>query len=144
MIRKGISSIVTMDDGNAVLGIVTKTDICFHYGLSLSKEKVRNFMTLKVLTVRPTRSIYFASALMVRNDISRVLVSEGRLHGIITLSDIVMSAPVMRNEVNRPNEHGANDTTQLAPTAKLTGMTAMDIMTPRPITVGPEDPLTRS
>jgi CBS domain-containing protein len=144
MIKKGISSIVITDDGNAVLGIVTETDLCFHYGLFLSKEKVKDYMTRKVLTVRPTHSIYFASAVMARNGISRVLVFEGRLHGIITLSDIVMSAPVMRPEVNPPSEHGAIHATQLAPTAKLTAMTAMDIMTPHPHTVRPEEALSHA
>jgi len=144
MSRKGISSIVVTDDGNVVLGIVTKTDLCFHYGLFLSKEKVEDYMTRKVFMVRPTHSIFFASGVMARNGISRVLVFEGKLHGIITLSDIVMSAPVMRPEVAQPSEHGVTRTSQLAPTAKLTAMSAMDIMTSNPYTIRPEEALSHA
>lgn len=144
MSRKGISSIVVTDEGNVVLGIVTKTDLCFHYGLFLSKEKVKDYMTRKVFTVRPTHSIFFASAVMARNGISRVLVFEGKLHGIITLSDIVMSAPVMRPGVAQPSEHGVARASQLAPTAKLRAMTAMEIMTSNPYTVRPEEVLSHA
>jgi len=81
---------------------------------------------------------------MARNGISRVLVFEGKLHGIITLSDIVMSAPLMRPAVAQPSEHGVTRTSQLAPTAKLTAMTAMDIMTSNPYTVRPEEALSHA
>jgi len=144
MNRKGISSIIVTDDENAVLGIVTKTDLCFHYSLFQSKEKVKDFMTRKVFTVRPTHSIFFASAVMARNGISRVLVYEGKLHGIITLSDIVMSAPVMRPEVVQPTEHGASRASKLAPTASLAAMTSIDIMTSNPYTIKQEEALSHA
>jgi len=144
MSKKGISSIVVTDDENAVLGIVTKTDLCFHYSLFLSKEKVKDYITRKGFTVRPTHSIFFASAVMARNGISRVLVYERKLHGIVTLSDIIMSAPVMRPEVVQPSEPGLSRASKLAPTAKLAAMTAMDIMTSNPYTVKQEETLSHA
>jgi CBS domain-containing protein len=138
MNKKGISSIVVTDHGNEVLGIVTKTDLCFHFSLFASKEKVKDFMTRKVFTVRPTHSIFFASSVLARQGISRVIVVDGRLRGIITLSDIVKRAPVMRPEIAQPAERGKTRRALLAPMAKLTAMTASEVMTQHPLTVMPE------
>jgi CBS domain-containing protein len=141
MNKKGISSIVVTDHGNEVLGIVTKTDLCFHFSLFRSREKVKDHMTKKVFTVRPTHSIFFASSVLARQGISRVIVVDGKLRGIITLSDIVKSAPVMRPEISRRTEHGRTRKALLAPMAKVTAMTASELMTPNPLTVGSEEPL---
>jgi CBS domain-containing protein len=135
MNRKGVSSIVVTDEGKKALGIVTKTDLCFHFSLSPSKEKVEDYMTRKVFTVRPTHSIFFASSVLARQGISRVLVDDGKLRGIVTLSDIVRSAPVMRPEKRK---------TLLPAPAKLTAMTASDVMTPNPLTVALDDALSRA
>ena len=141
MNKKGISSIVVTDHGNEVLGIVTKTDLCFHFSLFLSKEEVKDYMTRKVFTVRPTHSIFFASSVLARQGISRVIVVDGRLRGIITLSDIVKSAPVMRPEIVQQAERGRTRRALLAPMAKLTAMTASEVMTQHPLTVMPEEAL---
>ena len=141
MNKKGISSILVTDHGNEVLGIVTKTDLCFHFSLFLSKEKVKDYMTRKVFTVRPTHSIFFASSVLARQGISRVIVVDGRLRGIITLSDIVKRAPVMRPEFVQQAEGGKTRRALLAPMAKLTAMTASEVMTQHPLTVMPETAL---
>ena len=141
MNKKGISSILVTDHGNEVLGIVTKTDLCFHFSLFLSKEKVKDYMTRKVFTVRPTHSIFFASSVLARQGISRVIVVDGRLRGIITLSDIVKRAPVMRPEFVQQAEGGKTRRALLAPMAKLTAMTASEVMTQHPLTVMPEEAL---
>ena len=144
MQKKGISSIVVTDDGTEILGIITKTDLCFHFSLFTSEEKVRGYMTRKVFTVRPMHSIFFVTSLLARQGISRVPVVDARLQGMITLSDIVKSAPVMRPETV-PNKEGQRiNEAILAPTAKLTAMTASDVMTPNPVTVTPDDLLSRA
>jgi CBS domain-containing protein len=50
----------------------------------------------------------------------------------------------MRPEIARPSEHGETRTSQLAPIAKLTAMTAMDIMTSNPHTIRPEEALSHA
>lgn len=79
MNKKGISSIVVTDEGGEIVGIVTKTDLCFHFSLFTSKEKVGYYMTRKVFTVRPTHSIFFAASLLAKQGISRVLVVDDRI-----------------------------------------------------------------
>ena len=144
MKRKGISSIVVTDNGTEILGIITKTDLCFHFSLFTSEEKVREYMTRKVFTVRPTHSIFFVTSLLARQGISRVPVVDDRLRGMITLSDIVKSATVMRPETVPSKEGQRINEAILAPTAKLTAMTASDVMTPNPATVTPDDLLSRA
>jgi len=144
MNKKGISSIVVNDDGTEILGIITKTDLCFHFSLFTSEEKVRGYMTRKVFTVRPMHSIFFVTSLLARQGISRVPVVDDRLQGMITLSDIVKSAPVMRPETVPSKEGQRINEAILAPTAKLRAMTATDVMTPNPVTVTPDDLLSRA
>ena len=144
MKKKGISSIVVTDDGTEILGIITKTDLCFHFSLFTSEEKVRGYMTRKVFTVRPMHSIFFVTSLLARQGISRVPIVDDRLRGMITLSDIVKCATVMRPETVPSKEGQRINEAILAPTAKLTAMTASDVMTPNPVTVTPDDLLSRA
>jgi CBS domain-containing protein len=144
MNKKGMSSVVITDKANEVLGMVTKTDLCFQFSLFPSKEKVKDYMTQRVFTVRPTHSIFFVLSVLARHGISRVLVFDGKLRGIITLSDMVKKAPYMRAEIARPSESSGTDMALMAPSAKLTAMTAMEIMTSNPLTMTPEEALSRA
>jgi len=146
MNRKGISSIVVTDDGEDILGIVTKTDLCFHFSLFSSKWKVKDCMTPKVLTVRTTHSIFFIASVLARQGISRVPVvdEDGKLRGIITLSDIAQTAPLMRPETVRVKDKRVFYRGLFSPNAKLTSMTALDAMTPKPITVTADDSLSHA
>jgi len=144
MNKKGISSVVVTDDDGQILGIVTKTDLCFHFSLFTSKEKVKDYMTRKVYTVRPTHSIFFAVSLLARQGVSRIPVVDERIRGIITLSDIVKSAPIMRPDLAHGKTGGRTYQGFITPTAKLTALTASDLMTPNPTSIGPDDLLSRA
>lgn len=144
MERSGISSIVVTLDNGEIQGIVTKTDLCFHYSLFTSRERVRDFMTRKVFTVRATHSIFFVASILARQGISRVPVVDGRLLGMITLSDIVLSAPLMRPELIRGKERTKLLREVSLPSAKLTAITASDLMTPKPVTITANDLLSRA
>lgn len=144
MNKKGISSVVVTDAVGEILGVVTKTDLCFHFSLLRSREKVRGYMTRKVFTVRPTHSIFFVASILARQGISRVPVVDGKLQGMITLSDIVQSAPFMRPEVDQGEEFGRRFQELLVPAAKLAAMTASEVMTPKPVTITPDDLLSRA
>ncbi len=142
MNKKGISSVVIADENTKVLGIVTKTDICFHFSQGSSKLKVEYIMTRKVFTVRPTHSVFFVSSLLARQGISRVPVANETLRGIITLSDMTSSAVVMRPEVLQSPDK--KETYRTIPTAKIRAMTASDVMTSNPVTISPNQLLTRA
>lgn len=144
MNKKGISSIVVTSDGGEILGIVTKTDLCFHFSLFTSRERVRDFMTRKVFTVRASHSIFFVASILARQGISRVPVVNGRLLGIVTLSDVVRSAPLMRPDVIERRGRVKLLRELLVASAKLTAMTASDLMTPKPVTITPNDLLSRA
>ena len=143
MNKKGISSVVVTDFGQ-ILGIVTKTDLCFHFSLFTSRERVKDCMTRKVYTVRPTHSIFFAVSLLARQGISRIPVVDDRIRGIITLSDIVKSAPVMRPDLAHGKMHPKSYGGFIAPVAKLAAITVSDLMTPNPTTASPDDLLSRA
>lgn len=143
MKKKGISSVVVADEEGQILGIVTKTDLCFHFSLFTSKEKVKDYMTRRVFTVRPTHSIFFVVSLLARQGVSRVPVVDDRIRGIVTLSDIVKSAPVMRPDLAH-GKTGSRHRNFIAPAAKLTAITASDLMTPNPITIRLDDLLSRT
>ena len=144
MNRKGIGSIIVTDDAGEMLGIVTKTDLCFHFSLSNSKERVKTYMTRKVFTVRPTHSIFFVASVLARQGISRVPVVNDKLRGIITLSDITRAASVMKPETRRSRDRSGFHGGFLVPNAKFTAVTASDIMTPKPITITSEELLSRA
>jgi len=145
MTRKGISSIVVTDNGSEILGIITKTDLCFYYSISKSTSKINEYMTRKVFTARPTHSIFFVASLMARHGISRIpVVDGGILRGLITLSDIVRTAPAMRPTSKRMRGTRTHANSVLVPTAKLTSMTALDVMAVKLITVILDEPLTRA
>lgn len=141
MNKKGISSVVITGEDEEVLGIVTKTDICYHFSQGHSKLRVEDVMTHKVFTVRPTHSIFFVASLLARQGISRVPVVDGEtVRGIITLVDMAGSAVVMRPELLE----GSDEMCRTVSTAKLRAMTASDIMKPNPITVLTGEPLTKA
>ena len=144
MNKKGISSIVITDKKEQVLGIVTKTDLCFHYSLFPTNEKVSDYMTRKIFKVSPMHSIFLVSSILARHGISRVPVVDIKLRGMITLSDIVRTSPTMRPEFTQPSEQGEYSKSPLGAIAKLTAMTAADIMTPETITISPDEPLSHA
>lgn len=62
---------------------------------------------------------------------------------MITLSDIVQSAPVMRPEVIQRGER-CKFLQVFLPSAKLTAMTTSDVMTTKPVTITPDDLLSHA
>lgn len=144
MNKKGISSVIVTDDDGQILGIVTKTDLCFHFSLFTSKEKVMDYMVRRVFTVRPTHSIFFVVSLLARQGISRVPVVDDRIRGIVTLSDIVKNTPVMRPDLAHGKARGRTYGGFIVPAAKLTAIMAYDLMTPNPTTIEPDNLLSRA
>jgi len=86
MEREGIDGLPVVE-GDKVVGILSKKDIATKEG-----HKVRDIMTREVITVRENVSVEEAMRIMVENRVDRlpVVSEEGKLIGLITMSDLVL------------------------------------------------------
>jgi len=140
MIDKGISSVLIVDDRNNLEGIVTKTDItkwygAFHYELAY---KVKDFMTAKPVTVKPSQSIFLLASLMAKHKISRIPVvsgTENMLVGIITEADITVTSRLLKPAKVLEDTKPLVVKGAIAPLKNVHLLTAGDIMTSNPMTV---------
>ena len=140
MIDKGISSVLIVDDRNNLEGIVTKTDItkwygAFHYELAY---KVKDFMTAKPVTVKPSQSIFLLASLMAKHKISRIPVvsgTENMLVGIITEADITVTSRLLKPAKVLEDTKPLVVKGAIAPPKNVHLLTAGDIMTSNPMTI---------
>ncbi|AHF81366.1 IMP dehydrogenase [Thermococcus paralvinellae] len=86
MEREGIDGLPVIE-GDKVIGILSKKDIATKEG-----QKVKDIMTKEVITVSEDVSVEEAMKIMVENKIDRLPVvdSDGKLIGLITMSDLVL------------------------------------------------------
>jgi CBS domain-containing protein len=99
-------SVPVVDGNGAVCGMVTDRDICmaaYIRGLPIHAIAVRDVMSKLVHTCSPGDSIESALALMKRNKVRRMPVTEhGRVVGMLSLSDLLT---VLRSSAHgRKNE----------------------------------------
>jgi CBS domain-containing protein len=89
MIENNISSLVVRDGTS--LNILTKSDLVKFYADHYRKKYlVSEFMTKDVSTISPSHSLHTALLLMIKNNISRVVVTrETEIVGIITSRDLM-------------------------------------------------------
>jgi len=81
MLDNEISSVIVSDKKNRMVGIVTKTDLVRFYMMKMTgRIKVKNIMSVPVVTVSPTNSIFYAAELMKKKKISRLVVVGGEAH----------------------------------------------------------------
>jgi len=85
--EKGFTGLPVVD-GEHVVGIVSRRDFRKLKDESQLRLPVKAFMTGKVITIGPERSVMEAARMMVKHDIGRIpVVKDGRLIGIVTRSD---------------------------------------------------------
>ena len=90
--------------------------------------QVNDWMTRDPITCSPEMSLAGAYALMLENDVRRlIVVDRGEVVGIITLSDILRALPGLTDE--------ADDATRLLTVTRKVA----DVMSTDPILVDPED-----
>ena len=89
MIENKISSLVVID--NAHVSILTKSDLVKLYAENHRREHfIKDFMTKNVITISPSHSLRWALILMIKNKISRLVVTrEGDIVGIVTFRDLM-------------------------------------------------------
>jgi CBS domain-containing protein len=89
MIENNISSLIVIDDPS--LNILTKSDLVKLYAEHYKETYLVNeFMTKDVYTISPSHSLHTALILMIKNKISRLVVTRGNeIVGIITSRDLM-------------------------------------------------------
>lgn len=94
MREEKVGCLVVMDAGN-VWGIITDRDIvvrCFSFTHDWGQCEVWRHATKGTVTITPDRHVIQASRLMMEHQISRVpVVEDGRLVGLVSLSDIAVA-----------------------------------------------------
>ena len=149
MIDKGISSVLIVNDEYRLEGIVTKTDIIKWYGAFRFELafKVKEFMTTKTVTVRPSQSVFLVASLMSKHKISRILVVAGvenKLVGIITEADMTVTSRLLKPAEVLKDEKPLVVKGAIAPSKNVYLLTAGDIMTSDPLTVDKNANLTEA
>jgi len=91
--RHKIGSVLILDDGGAIAGIVSERDIVrgmAAIGPGMLEEPVSNIMTSDVVTCGSTDSVIHIMEKMTRGRFRHVpVVDEARLIGIVSIGDVV-------------------------------------------------------
>ena len=103
MLDNNISSLIItvnrLNDGSNILGgIITKSDLLDAYVKSYGGNvAVNEYMTKKVLTVRPDEPVHMVLLIIVDSNISRVIVvqGDGKPIGIITNHDVLPASTLL-------------------------------------------------
>ncbi len=136
MLENEISSLVVVDEGGALKGIVTKTDICYHYSTNASGfYLVKDFMTPKPITVKPSQSIFLVASLLAKHGITRVVVGDEKPLGIIAVSDLTTISPILKPRELISERRYFSLRGLLMPSRNIALLTARDIMTSNPISI---------
>ncbi len=142
MIENGISSIIVVNQQGKLAGLVTKTDICLYYGSrAWGLHKVREWMTRNPVYVKGATSIFKVAALMQQHKISRVLVQNTKLEGIVTVSDLVAANVVFNPKRAIDAKKPIFIKGMIVRPTTIILISARDVMTANPVTVGIDDDL---
>jgi CBS domain-containing protein len=142
MLSKGISSVVVLDEKSRLLGIVTKTDLCHYYAGGFSRRhRVKEFMTNEVVTVRPSHSIFHAADLMNERKVSRLIVVDKGLEGVVTMSDLISVSALFRPKRLLTRHKYVFGKGFIVPARSIPLITVMDVMTTKPVSVQEDDDL---
>jgi CBS domain-containing protein len=110
MLNNDISSLVIVkanNDNNSVLnGIITKSDLLDAYARNFGGDvAINEFMTKKVLTVKPDESVHIVLLIMADGNVSRVIVvgnNNSQPVGIITSHDLLPASTLLIADKSKP------------------------------------------
>ncbi len=141
MLDNDISSLIVAGEveGGGEINIFTKSDLVKLYADNYKgKFKTSDFMTKQVFTIYPSNSLHTAVKILMKNKVSRVIVTrDNRIVGIITAKDLMPITSFVEGDKLKPEKEkeGFSD---LAAIGHI--MIAGDIMR-KPITVEATDDL---
>jgi CBS domain-containing protein len=95
MVEKKISCL-PVSLGRGPVGIITEKDIVKKVvagGLDSTKIRVKEIMSVPLITISPTASVREAAEKMLKNEIRRLVIAdeEEKLVGLVTMTDILKS-----------------------------------------------------
>lgn len=110
MLNNDISSLVIVkanNDNNSILnGIITKSDLLDAYARSFGGNvAINEYMTKKVLTVKPDESVHIVLLIMADGNVSRVIVvgdNNSKPVGIITSHDLLPASTLLIADKSKP------------------------------------------
>jgi|SRR5579875_346402 CBS domain-containing protein len=139
MLEYDISSVIITNKSDNLTGIVTKIDIVKFYGERITRKyRVKECMSSPAITIQPANSIYYAAELMTKNKISRLVVMESSLVGIITMNDFASVSPLLLAKIYSKDQTFFMGTDYVIPTVMFPHLTVADIMKTNVITVRSE------
>ncbi|MBI5354860.1 MAG: CBS domain-containing protein [Candidatus Aenigmarchaeota archaeon] len=97
-----IGCLVIVDNGK-LIGIITDSDMksVVARGLDAKSTKVSEVMTKRVLTIEHHKPVDYAIEIMAARSIKRLPVTkEGKLVGLVSVSDIIVVVPSMIHTVS--------------------------------------------
>ena len=103
-----IGSVLIVDSGGNLTGMVTKTDITKVYGTVYgAKFKVSDYMSPKVFTCRESDSLKFALDMINQNNVSRLVVTDnnGRPIDVITTNTFLIHSSYFIKDVSGTREY---------------------------------------
>lgn len=98
------SVLVVEPEGEALLGIVTESDIMRQVatGVDMASVQAESFLTTPLITIPSTANIHTAASLMKEHSVRRLpVVDDGDLLGILTTTDLTHYLPRLRNTILR-------------------------------------------
>ncbi|MDE1842451.1 MAG: CBS domain-containing protein [Thaumarchaeota archaeon] len=144
MLNHKISSIIVLKKGSSLFGIITKTDMASVFLTQAAESiSISKVMTKPVITVKTADSLLYVESVLMKNKISRVVVSRNRKPvGIITHRDFIPAKiPLWLRQSGDPTEIENYQMAEKPYEFKSNQLSylgtfiAADIMTPNPITV---------
>jgi CBS domain-containing protein len=108
MAEKRIGAVLVLENDDLV-GLFSERDYArkvILLGKSSKEMPVKEIMSSKVVSVRPDQSIDDCMSLMTDNRIRHLpVVNDGKLHGIITIGDVVKAVIAEKESVIEQLEH---------------------------------------
>ncbi|MCD4740723.1 CBS domain-containing protein [archaeon] len=93
LLEEKVKGVIVFDEDQGVMGIITKTDLIPYFIEKYTgKALVSDVMDTNVRTVKPKHSLFHAIRTMQEEGISRIIVVEDGLQGIISLKDVALTS----------------------------------------------------
>jgi len=145
MIKRGIGSLLVINNDGSLMGILTKADLVRAYAEKYhGRFRVKNFMNVKPPTVTPTHSLYYIIDLMNESGLGKVIVTENKTPiGVITKSDVMFLnlEPFLRRRIKYYKKMSIVGRGFKGVVRFYTIPLASDLMSPDPLTVNEDEDL---
>ena len=106
------SAVVVNPEADAILGIVTESDIMRQVaaGADIGAVQVDTFLSQSLVSVTSDEEIHRVATLMKEHSVQRLpVIDDGELQGMLTTSDLTDYLPRLRNTIRRTRHRPGAD-----------------------------------